>query len=71
MSTTNCGDLNASLACTGEPNEAILTPENTGSSDAAVILDIPQGAQIVDASGNVLYEQDGGPDKCKIKIPGA
>lgn len=67
----NCGNLTVNVNCDSQDNTAIMDATNSGESMAEIILDIPEGAKIVDPNGNVLFTQDGEPDKCKIKIPGA
>lgn len=66
-----CGYLSVTVDCTNEENTSSLTPSNSGQDDGFIELNLPEGTEIVDPNGNVLYTQDGGPDKCKIKIPGA
>ena len=66
----NCGDLSVAVNCATETNTANLSPSISGSQDGFINLDLPEGAQILNSSGEVLFTQDGEPDKCKIKIPG-
>lgn len=67
MSTT-CGNIEVSVTCDTEENTAVVTPEKIETGESTVILNLPEGAQIVAPDGTVLYEQPTGPDKSKIKM---
>lgn len=68
---STCGNITATLMCSGsEENTMELTPVNTAEEvDGFIELNLPEGSEILDSEGNVVYVQDGGPDKSKIKIP--
>lgn len=65
-----CGNLTANLDCGEDDNSMVFTPDNSqNDTEGTILLNLPEGAEILDSGGNVIYTQDGGPDKTKIRMP--
>ena len=67
MSET-CGSVTGELECVEGTME--FTSSNSSETSAAdIILNLNDGDQLFDPSGNLLYTADGGVKKAKIRKP--
>ena len=65
--TEECVNISYSSKCLDESLE--FTAATTNDNEATILLNLPEGSQIVTPAGEVVYTVEAGPGKTTIKTP--